>query len=97
MSRRCDLSKKGVLVGRRVSHSHIRTKHRFLPNLQKRRFWSEVDQVFYTLKVATSTMRTIDLNGFDAYLKAAGISRAFLKKHANVSYKKSSADVDKKK
>ena len=73
MSRKCDLSGKSSQTGRRVSHSHIRTKHRFEVNLQKKRFWSSTNQKFYTFKVATSTMRTIDKMGLDAYAKSVGI------------------------
>ncbi|MCY4443872.1 MAG: 50S ribosomal protein L28 [Proteobacteria bacterium] len=72
MSRVCQTSQKSVLVGNRVSHSHIRTKHRFLPNLQKKRFYSESRKKFYTLRVATSTMRTIDKLGLDAYVRKVG-------------------------
>ena len=92
MSRRCDLSNKGVLVGRRVSHSHIRTKHRFLPNLHKKRFWSEQAKEFYTLKVAISTMRTIDGIGLDAYLKKVGIPLSSIKKRTSHNSKKLTTD-----
>lgn len=74
MSRRCDLSGKRAQVGCRVSHSHIRTKHRFQVNLQKKRFWSTEKQKFYTFKVAASTMRTIDKMGLDAYAHSVGLS-----------------------
>lgn len=74
MSRRCSVSGKGVLVGRRVSHSHIRTKHRFLPNIQRKRFYSEEHGRFFTLKVAASTIRTIDRLGLDAYVRKMGYS-----------------------
>lgn len=67
MTRECQLSKKKVLVGNRVSHSKRRSKHCFLPNLKKKRFWSEESRRFFSLRVATSTIRTIDKLGFDAY------------------------------
>jgi large subunit ribosomal protein L28 len=73
MARRCDLSGKGVLVGHRVSHSNIKSKHRFLPNLQKKRFWSPELNRFVTLKVSTSAIRTIDKLGLDAYARQNGI------------------------
>lgn len=73
MSRRCELSGKGVLVGNRVSHSNIKSKHRFLPNLQKKKFWSPELGKFVTLKVSTSTIRTIDKLGLDAYARKAGV------------------------
>jgi large subunit ribosomal protein L28 len=73
MSRRCEISGKGVLVGNRVSHSNIKTKHRFLPNLHKKKFWSPEKQKFVTLKVAASAIRSIDKIGLDAYAKKNGI------------------------
>lgn len=73
MSRRCEISGKGVLVGNRVSHSNIKTKHRFLPNLHKKKFWSPEKQKFVTLKVSASTIRTIDRLGLDVYAKKNGI------------------------
>ena len=73
MSRKCELSGKGVLVGHRVSHSNIKTKHRFLPNLQSKRFWSDARKKFVTLRVSTSTIRTIDKIGLDKYIKETGL------------------------
>ena len=73
MSRKCDLSGKGVQVGNRVSHSNIKSKHRFLPNLQKKRIWSANLKKFVTLRLATSTLRTIDKIGLDAYAKKVGL------------------------
>jgi len=73
MSRKCDLSGKTVQVGNRVSHSNIKTKHRFLPNLQKKRIWSAKLNKFVTLKLAASTLRTIDKLGLDAYAKKVGL------------------------
>ncbi|NRA64462.1 MAG: 50S ribosomal protein L28 [Pseudobacteriovorax sp.] len=73
MSRQCELSGKKVLVGNRVSHSNIKTKHRFLPNLQKKKFWSVELNKFVSLKVCTSTIRTIDKLGLDAYARKAGV------------------------
>ena len=73
MARRCALTGKGVQSGHRVSHSNIKTKHRFLPNLQKKRFWSEKKSGFVTLKVCTSAIRSIDKMGLDAYAKKSGI------------------------
>lgn len=72
MSRKCELSGKGVLVGHRVSHSNIKTKHRFFPNLQKKRFWSGTLKKFVTLRVCTATIRTIDKIGLEAYMKRVG-------------------------
>ncbi len=73
MSRKCELTGKGVLVGHRVSHSNIKTKHRFEPNLQKKKFWSEEQNCFVKLKVSTSAIRTIDKMGVDTYARKLGI------------------------
>lgn len=73
MSRRCELSNKGVMVGHRVSHSNVKSKHRFLPNLQQRRFWSPDLKRFVRLRVATATIRTIDKLGIDAYARRLGL------------------------
>ncbi len=73
MSRKCELSGKGVQSGNRVSHAKNRTKHRFLPNLQKKRFWSDTLSKFVNLRVATSTIRTIDKMGVDKYASKLGI------------------------
>ena len=73
MSRKCELTGKGVLVGHRVPHSNVKTKHRFEPNLQKKKFWSEEQNRFVKLKVSTSTIRTIDKMGVDTYARKLGI------------------------
>lgn len=72
MSRRCPTG-KGVLVGHRVSHSNIKTNHRFLPNLKVKRFWSETRNRFVTLRLSTSAIRTIDKIGLDAFVKRTGL------------------------
>ena len=73
MSRVCELSGKSSLVGNRVSHSNVKSKHRFLPNLQKRRFWSPKLSRFVTVKVSTSAIRNIDKLGFDQYCAQANV------------------------
>ena len=71
MSKVCQLSKKRPQSGHRVSHSNIKTNHKFLPNLQKKRCWSENLQKFVVLRVSTSALRTIDKIGLDNYAKKA--------------------------
>lgn len=69
MARFCDLTGKGPLAGNSVSHSNIKTKRRFYPNLQKKSFYiPEVDR-WIDLKVSTSALRTISKKGIYAYLK----------------------------
>lgn len=73
MSRRCDLTDKGSMFGNRVSHSKRRTRHKFLPNLHKKRFWSLELNKFVSLKVCASTIRTIDKVGLDAFARKNNI------------------------
>ncbi|TVR77727.1 MAG: 50S ribosomal protein L28 [Chitinophagaceae bacterium] len=69
MSRICDLSGKRPLVGHKVSHSNVKSKRRFYPNLQKKTYFiPELDE-YITLKICTKTMRTIDKYGIYNYLK----------------------------
>ena len=56
-------------VGNGVSHANNKTKRRFLPNLQSRRFWSEEQQRFIRLRVSNAGLRLIDKLGFDEVLK----------------------------
>ena len=59
------------MVGNNVSHSKRRTKRVFALNLKTKRFWSEAEQRFVTLKVSCKGMRTIQKNGLDACVKQA--------------------------
>jgi len=56
------------MVGNKVSHANNRTKRRFLPNLQYRRFWVESENRFVRLRVSNAGLRLIDKNGIDAVL-----------------------------
>ncbi len=73
MSRKCELSGKAVQTGNRVSHSKRHTRHRFLPNLQTKRLWSVELKRFFSLRVSTAALRTVDKIGLDAYAKKAGL------------------------
>ncbi len=69
MSRRCDLSGKGVQTGNNVSHAHNKTRRRFLPNLQQVSILSVALNSKIRLKVCMHTLRTIDKKGgLDAYV-----------------------------
>jgi large subunit ribosomal protein L28 len=59
---------KRPAVGNNISHSHRKTRRRFLPNLQTHRFWSEVENRFVKLRLSTAGMRIIDKNGIDAVI-----------------------------
>ena len=54
--------------GNNVSHANNKTKRRFLPNLQSRRFWVESENRWVRLRVSAKAIRTIDKNGIDAVL-----------------------------
>jgi large subunit ribosomal protein L28 len=56
------------MVGNKVSHANNRTKRRFLPNLQYRRFWVESENRFLRLRVSNAGLRLIDKNGIDVVL-----------------------------
>lgn len=72
MSRRCELSGKGVLTGHRVSHSNIKTNRRYLPNLQRVTLASEALGRSFRFRIAGATLRTVDhRGGLDAYLMKA--------------------------
>ncbi len=71
MSRICELTGKKMIVGNNVSHSNIKTKRRFYPNLQTKRFYIPEEDKWITLKVSTSALRTINKNGISASLKEA--------------------------
>ena len=71
MSKVCQVSGKRPRVGNNVSHSNIKTKRKFYPNLQKKRFYLAEEDRWITLKVSVSTLRTINKNGLSAVLKKA--------------------------
>lgn len=72
MSRRCELTGKGALVGNNVSHAKNRTKRRFLPNLNDVTLQSETLGRSFKLRISASALRTIDhRGGLDAFLAKA--------------------------
>jgi large subunit ribosomal protein L28 len=71
MARICDLTGKKAIVGNNVSFSNSKTKRKFNPNLQKKRFWVPELGEWITLKVSTSALRTINKNGISAVLEKA--------------------------
>lgn len=72
MSRRCELTGKGVLTGNRVSHSNVKTRRRYLPNLQRVSLMSESLGRVFKFRIAASTLRTVDARGgLDAFLLKA--------------------------
>jgi large subunit ribosomal protein L28 len=72
MSRRCDLTGKGAQVGHKVSHSNIKTKRRFLPNLLNVTLISDTLGRSVRLRVSANALRTVDhRGGLDAFLMKA--------------------------
>ena len=66
MSRRCELTGVGPMVGHNVSHSNRHTKRRFEINLRSKRFWLEDEKRWITLRVSARGMRRIDKLGLAA-------------------------------
>ena len=72
MSRRCELTGKGPMVGNNVSHANNKTKRRFLPNLTETSLMSETLGRTFRLKVSSSALRTVDhRGGLDTFLLKA--------------------------
>ncbi|HPH06668.1 MAG TPA: 50S ribosomal protein L28 [Methylotenera sp.] len=75
MARVCQVTGKKPMVGNNVSHAQNKTKRRFLPNLQNRKFWVESENRWISMRITNNALRTIDKNGIDAVLaemRAAG-------------------------
>lgn len=75
MARVCQVTGKKPMVGNNVSHAQNKTRRRFLPNLQNRKFWVESENRWISLRITNAALRTIDKNGIDAVLadlRAAG-------------------------
>ena len=68
MSRVCQVTGKGPMVGHNVSHANNKTRRRFLPNLHSHRFWVEGEKRFVTLRVSNHGLRIIDKKGIDVVL-----------------------------
>ncbi len=68
MARVCQVTGKGPMSGNNVSHANNRTKRRFLPNLQRRRFWVEAENRWISLRLTNAGLRTIDKNGIESVL-----------------------------
>ena len=69
MARVCLLTGKVPVTGHRVSHSNIKTKRRFLPNLQTKRFYLAEEDKWVTLKLSTESIRTINKRGLYSVVK----------------------------
>ena len=68
MARVCEVTGKKPMSGNNVSHANNKTKRRFLPNLQNRRFWVEAENRWVRLRVSNAGLRIIDKLGIEAVL-----------------------------
>ena len=68
MARECEVTGKKPMVGNNVAHANNKTKRRFLPNLQNRRFWVESENRWVRLTVSSAGIRIIDKLGIDSVL-----------------------------
>ena len=71
MAKVCQVTGRKRMVGNNVAHSKLRTKRTFEINLKTKKFWSEAENRFITLRVSAKGMRTIEKNGLDATLREA--------------------------
>jgi large subunit ribosomal protein L28 len=71
MSKVCQITGKKVITGHHVSHSNVKTKRTFAPNLQERRFFHAEENKWVTLRVSAAGMRTIDKIGLGEAIKRA--------------------------
>jgi large subunit ribosomal protein L28 len=71
MSKVCQLTGKSVMTGNHVSHSNHKTRRRFLPNLQMKRFYLPEEDRYITLKVSTHAIRMVNKKGIYTMLKEA--------------------------
>jgi large subunit ribosomal protein L28 len=69
MARVCQVTGKKPQVGHHVSHANNKTKRRFYPNLQYRRFWVESEKRWVRLRISNAGVRIIDKKGIDVVLK----------------------------
>ena len=69
MARVCQVTGKVPVGGNKVSHSNIKTRRRFLPNLQKKRFYLAEEDKWITLKLTTDAIRTINKKGLFTVVK----------------------------
>ncbi|MBL1142159.1 MAG: 50S ribosomal protein L28 [Proteobacteria bacterium] len=68
MSQVCEVTGKRPMVGNNVSHANNKTKRRFIPNLQSRRFWVESESRWVRLRISKKGLRIIDKNGIENVL-----------------------------
>lgn len=75
MARRCQVTGREPAFGNNVSHSHRRTRRRFDPNIQRKRFWLPSEQRYVRLTVSAKGLKTIDKRGIEAVVVEVRASR----------------------
>jgi large subunit ribosomal protein L28 len=73
MAKVCAITGKKPISGNNVSHANNKTRRKWNPNLQWKRFWIPSENRFIRLRVSTSAMKNIDKNGIEAVLREAGL------------------------
>mgnify|MGYP003513103584 FL=1 len=68
MARVCQVTGKAPMVGNNVSHANNKHTRRFLPDLQRRKFWVESENRWIRLRLTNAALRTIDKNGIEVVL-----------------------------
>lgn len=68
MARVCQVTGKRPISGNNVSHSNVKTRRRFLPNIHNHRFWVESENRWVRLRISSKGLRIIDKKGIDAVL-----------------------------
>jgi large subunit ribosomal protein L28 len=79
MAKICEITGKTMMVGNKVSHSNIKTRRRFYPNLQTKKFYIPEEDKWITLTVSAAALRTINKKGISACVKEAR-EKGYLKK-----------------
>jgi large subunit ribosomal protein L28 len=69
MARVCEVTGKKTVTGNNVSHANNRTRRRFIPNLQNRKFWVESENRWVSMRISGAALRTIDKLGIDAVIE----------------------------
>lgn len=77
MSRICQITGKKAISGNNVSHANNRTRRKFYPNLQTKKFYIPEEDRWITLKVSTSAIKTISKNGIYSVLKDLKKTRGY--------------------
>lgn len=77
MSRICQITGKKAMSGNNVSHANNRTRRKFYPNLQTKKFYIPEEDRWITLKVSTSAIKTINKNGIYSVLKDLKKTRGY--------------------